>query len=200
MASDATSRNEPVRGIHAGPPGPLMKLIKDQRVAFLLVGGANTAFSTALFIGLALVFDKAPSFILLFVSWFVSLISVFFVYRKLVFRVSGSLWLDLARFALVNLTSLFVNVGLLSLFADIMGFPRIPTQLVITALSVIISYFGHRYFSFRRKATDNVSPASTLGTPREEKEHEAYCLSSNPGLQQRSIHLRDPGIGAESII
>lgn len=169
MASDATSGNEPIRGIHAGPPGPLMKVIKDQRVAFLLVGGANTAFSTALFIGLALVFDKAPSFILLFVSWFVSLISVFFVYRKLVFRVSGSLWLDLARFALVNLTSLFVNVGLLSLFADIMGFPRIPTQLVITALSVIISYFGHRYFSFRRKATDNVSPSSTLGTPREEK-------------------------------
>lgn len=169
MASGATSQNEPVRGMHAGPPGPLMKVIEDQRVAFLLVGGANTAFSTGLFIGLALVFNEAPSFILLFISWFVSLISVFFVYRKLVFRVSGHVWLDLARFALVNLTSLLVNVGLLTLFADIVGFPRIPTQLVITALSVIVSYFGHRYFSFRRKATDNVSQSSTHGAPREEK-------------------------------
>jgi hypothetical protein len=116
-----------------------------------------------------LAFEQAPSFLLLSVSWLVSLVAVFFVYRKLVFRVSGHVWLDLARFALVNLTSLLVNVGLLSLFADILKYPRIPTQLVITVLSVLISYFGHRYFSFRRKAPGAASPSSTIGKPREDK-------------------------------
>jgi putative flippase GtrA len=169
MVPQQTTEDEPVRGIHSGPPGPLMKVIKDQRVAFLVVGGANTAFSTGLFIALALAFEQAPSFLLLSVSWLVSLVAVFFVYRKLVFRVSGHVWLDLARFALVNLTSLLVNVGLLSLFADILKYPRIPTQLVITVLSVLISYFGHRYFSFRRKAPGAASPSSTIGKPREEK-------------------------------
>lgn len=168
MASHPPTVDEPVRGIQSGPPGPLMKIVKDQRVAFLLVGGANTAFSTGLFILLALAFPESPSFILLSVSWTVSLVAVFFVYRKLVFRVKGHVWLDLGRFALVNLTSLLVNIGLLSLFADLLHFPRIPTQLAITLLSVIISYFGHRYFSFRRKHS-LVQPqtAPTNGTNEE---------------------------------
>jgi putative flippase GtrA len=169
VASHPPTADEPVRGIHSGPPGPLMKIVKDQRVAFLLVGGANTAFSTGLFIVLALAFPQAPSFILLSASWTVSLIAVFFVYRKLVFRVKGHVWLDLGRFALVNLTSLLVNIGLLSLFADLLQFPRIPTQLAITLLSVIISYFGHRHFSFRRKhAPEHAQTAPVNGTKEEE--------------------------------
>jgi putative flippase GtrA len=146
-----------------------MKIVKDQRVAFLLVGGANTAFSTGLFIVLALAFPQVLSFILLTTSWTISLIAVFFVYRKLVFRVKGHVWLDLGRFALVNLTSLLINIGLLSLFADLLQFPRIPTQLAITFLSVIVSYFGHRHFSFRRKhAPIQPQPAPINGTKEEE--------------------------------
>ncbi|WP_204128488.1 hypothetical protein, partial [Pseudomonas ogarae] len=38
----------------SGAPGPLQRFFKDQRVLFLIVGGANTAFSTALFAGLVL--------------------------------------------------------------------------------------------------------------------------------------------------
>lgn len=168
MSSHPSTPDEPVRGIQAGPPGPLMKFVKDQRVAFLLVGGANTAFSTGMFVALALAFPLTPSFILLTASWTVSLISVFFVYRKLVFRVRGHVLLDLSRFALVNLTSLLINVSLLSVFADILGFPRIPTQLAITFLSVIISYFGHRYFSFRRKHSPARFPTTAVDKEQEE--------------------------------
>lgn len=152
MSTQTSQPKEPIRGITAGPPGPLRKFVKDERVAFLLVGGANTAFSTGLFIVLALAFPSTPSFILLTVSWTISLVSVFMVYRKLVFRVSGHFWLDLGRFALVNLTSLGLNVLLLGILADVLGWPRIPTQLGITVISVIVSYFGHKYFSFRRSA------------------------------------------------
>lgn len=149
------------RGISIGPAGPLLRIIKDQRIAFLLVGGANTAFSTGLFIVLAVLFPLFPSFVLLTTSWTVSLVAVFFVYRKLVFRVKGHIWLDLGRFALVNLSSLLVNVGLLSLMADLLGFPRIPSQIGITFLSVCVSYFGHRYFSFHRKVTSAKSVENT---------------------------------------
>lgn len=170
MATQQSDDDQPVRGIHSGPPGPLMRVVKDQRVAFLLVGGANTAFSTGLFIVLALMFPESPSFILLTASWTVSLIAVFFVYRKLVFRVKGHVWLDLGRFALVNLTSLLVNIGLLTLLADILKFPRIPTQIGITLVSVCISYFGHRHFSFRRKhPSSHPLSAPVRGTKEEEK-------------------------------
>jgi putative flippase GtrA len=169
VASHAKNADEPVRGIHSGPPGPLMNVVKDQRVAFLLVGGVNTAFSTGLFIALALAFPQAPSFILLSASWTISLIAVFFVYRKLVFRVKGHVWLDLGRFALVNLRSLLVIIGLLSLFADLLNFPRIPTQLAITLLSVVISYFGHRHFSFRRKHSPERPPNTPENATKEEE-------------------------------
>lgn len=169
MASPPPTQDEPVRGIHSGPPGPLMKVVKDQRVAFLLVGGANTAFSTGLFIVLALAFPQAPSFILLSASWTISLIAVFLVYRKLVFRVKGHVWLDLGRFALVNFTSLLVNIGLLSLFSDFLQFPRIPTQLAITLLSVTISYFGHRHFSFRRKHSPEQPRTAPINGTKEEE-------------------------------
>lgn len=157
--SDQGASAAPVKGIAAGAPGPLMQVVKDQRVLFLLVGGANTAFSTGLFIGLALTFPNTPSAILLTVSWTVSLLSVFFVYRKLVFRVSGHLFRDFYRFVLVNISSLLINIVLLSLIADVLGFPRIPSQIAITFISVAVSYFGHRYFSFRRTERPNGRPS-----------------------------------------
>jgi putative flippase GtrA len=140
----------PRRGVPTGDPGPLMRVVKDQRVLFLLVGGANTAFSTGMFIMLALYFPDTPSAVLLTVAWAVSLVTVFFVYRRLVFRVSGHLLRDFFRFVLVNLSSLLINITFLFLASDVLGYPRIPSQIAITVVSVVVSYFGHRYFSFRR--------------------------------------------------
>lgn len=143
-----------MHGIIPGPPGPLLKLIKDQRVAFVLVGGANTVLSTLLFIALDLLFGRnVPSPVVLSTAWIISLVAVFFVYRKLVFRVSGHVWLDLGRFALVNLTSLLINMALLYVASDLLGAPRIPAQVAITGCTVFINYFGHKYFSFRRKGS-----------------------------------------------
>ena len=135
-----------------GAAGPLQRLIKDQRVLFLLVGGANTAFSTALFAGLVLLFGpRVPSVVSLGIAWVVSLVLVFFVYRRLVFRVTGNGWKDFMRFTSVNLGSLLLNMGALALLADVLGLPPIPTQIAITVAVVVFNYFGHKYFSFRRK-------------------------------------------------
>ncbi len=147
-----------MHGIVPGPPGPLLNLIRDQRVAFVLVGGANTVLSTLLFIALDLLFGRnVPSPVVLSTAWIISLVAVFFVYRKLVFRVSGHVWLDLGRFALVNLTSLLVNMALLYVASDLLGAPRIPAQVAITGGTVFINYFGHKYFSFRRKDSGPVA-------------------------------------------
>jgi putative flippase GtrA len=142
---------EAVKGIHNGPPGPLLRIIKDQRVAFLLVGGINTAFSTALFVAIAWIYPDLPSPVVLSIAFVISLVAVFFVYRKLVFRVKGHFWLDLGRFTLVNLTMFFVNMVLLVAAHEVLGYPKIPAQITITCVTVVINYFGHKYFSFRRR-------------------------------------------------
>jgi putative flippase GtrA len=35
-----------------------------------------------------------------------------------------------------------------------LGLHRIPAQAIILAASTVLSYFGHRHFSFRRSAAD----------------------------------------------
>lgn len=151
MATPGTGRDNglPLEGA----PGPLQKLIRDQRVLFLLVGGVNTAFSTALFALLVILFGPGvPSVVSLCIAWVVSLLAVFVVHRRLVFRVQGHFWLDLVRFAGVNAMSLLLNAGALTLLADVMGLPAIPVQIAITVVVVVFNYFGHKHFSFRRKS------------------------------------------------
>lgn len=133
-------------------PGPLQRLIRDQRLLFLVVGGANTAFSTALFTGLVLLFGpRVPSAVSLTIAWLVSMLVAFNVYRYLVFRVRGHVLRDFLRFVSVNLASFLFNAGALTLLVEILGLSAIPVQIVITIAVVVFNYFGHKYFSFRRK-------------------------------------------------
>lgn len=134
------------------PPGPLQKLFKDQRVLFVVVGGANTGFSTALFAVLSWwLGPTVPSAVSLAIAWVVSLLLVFNVHRHLVFRVQGGHALrDFIRFFGVNVASFLFNAGALTLLVEGLGLPAIPTQIVITVFVVVFNYLGHKYFSFRR--------------------------------------------------
>lgn len=135
-----------------GPPGPLLRIFKDPRVLFVLVGGFNTVFSTALFAALVLALGPdVPASVSVLIAWTVSLVCVFFVYRRLVFRVNGHVWRDLMRFAGVNSVSLLANLGLITWLVDVSGMPAIPTQIGITCAIVAFNYLAHKHFSFRRR-------------------------------------------------
>lgn len=137
--------------LKSGRMGWLRRLLIDQRFLFLLVGGINTAFSTALFAVLVLVLGpRVPSSVSLGISWTVSLVLVFFAYRFIVFRVQGHLWLDLVRFAGTNLTALLINLVALTVFADMIGWPAIPVQIGIVCFVTVFNYFAHKHVSFRR--------------------------------------------------
>ncbi len=72
------------------------------------------------------------------------------LHRRFVFRVRGHVWLDLARFEVVNLAALGLNAVLLPLLVEVAGLPVILAQVVAGGLAVIGTYFGHLLFSFRR--------------------------------------------------
>lgn len=142
---------KPGKPLFSGAPGPLQRIIKDQRVLFVLVGGANTVFSTALFAGLSWSLGPdVPSAVSLLIAWVISLVLVFNVYRHLVFRVSGHVLRDFLRFVGVNVVSFLINAGALTLLVEVAGLPAIPTQIAITFVVVVVNYVGHKYFSFRR--------------------------------------------------
>lgn len=140
------------------PPGWLLTVVKDRRVAFLGVGVVNTAIGFVAFFGFDDLFTAVrPGWpgvwhntVVLGCAHVVTVVAAFVLYRYLVFRVRGHVWRDLARFESVYLTSIAVNWVLLNLLVEVAHWPAKLAQTVILVLQVVLSWFGHKHFSFRR--------------------------------------------------
>lgn len=137
----------------SAPDGPLLRLIKDRRVAFLIVGTINTGVGFLWFILFEITIGKLWGYMatLLF-AHVASVLCAFVLHRRFVFRVRGHVWLDLARFESVYLVALGVNAVLLPVLVEFAHIPPIPAQALIVFVTTMVSYFGHSRFSFRRKA------------------------------------------------
>lgn len=136
-----------------GEPGIFLRLVRDQRVAFLIVGVTNTVIGFMWFVAFQMLLQQWLGYMaVLLCAHVASVLCAFVLYRRFVFRVTGHLFRDLWRFELVNLTSLGINAALLPLFVELFDLPVLLAQLASTAITVLISFFGHRGFSFRRAA------------------------------------------------
>lgn len=130
----------------------MRRLVSDQRVAFLGVGTVNTGIGTVAFIGLQLTLGRVTHYlVVLLCAHVISVLCAFMLHRRLVFRVSGNLLVDLMRFETVYLSALGVNLLLLPLLVEVFGLPVIASQLLIVFVTSLISFFGHKHFSFRRR-------------------------------------------------
>ncbi|MBP2437083.1 GtrA family protein [Microbacterium amylolyticum] len=158
----AETDKEAVGGMK-GPDGPLLKLFKDRRIAFLVVGGINTAIGFAWFVVFSLLFrnllpDTAWTvFVVIACAQVTSTISAFFLYRRLVFRVTGQIWLDFFRFQLVYLGVFLLNYLVVPPLTLWLGMDEIIAQFLFTFVIAIASWFGHANFSFRRSNKEQKS-------------------------------------------
>ena len=138
----------------SGEPGLLLRLIRDQRIAFLLVGGVNTAISLVLFFFLSQFVPIWGGDGALLAAQSIAIPCAFALHRKFVFRVHGHLMRDLGRFALVNVIPVSVNIAVLPVLTKGLGVPVFAAQVAFTMVWVLCSYFLHRGFSFKRSAAD----------------------------------------------
>lgn len=144
-------QQNPVAG-GTGPDGPLLKLIKDRRVAFLIVGTINTVVGFGWFVLFQFTIGQVWGYMatLLF-AHVASVLCAFVLHRRFVFRVRGHVWVDLVRFEMVYLVALGVNAVLLPILVEFADLEPIIAQALIVFVTTMISYFGHSRFSFRRK-------------------------------------------------
>lgn len=152
----------------SAPPGPLIRLVHDQRVAFLVVGVINTLVGFAIFVACSESVGHfvdhqcgtvAAALATLGISYVLGVLFAFVMHRRFVFRVRGHVLRDLVRFESVYLTALGINAVALPVLVEL-GLPRIPAQAIIVASTSLLSYFGHRHFSFRRGAADTQDETS----------------------------------------
>jgi putative flippase GtrA len=74
----------------------------------------------------------------------------FVLHRRLVFRVTGNVLVDLVRFEMVYLGGLGINAILLPVLVEVAQLPVIMSQFLIVSVTALVSFFGHKHFSFRR--------------------------------------------------
>jgi len=158
-----------------GPPGLLLRLVKDQRVAFLAVGVTNTAVGFFWFIVFQATVGQRFGYLATLVCAHVaSVLCAFVLYRYIVFRVRGHVLRDLLRFETVYLTALGVNFVLLPVLVELVHLPVLLSQAIIVLLTSTMSWLGHKNFSFHRGGP---SPQPPPGSARPDP--------SEPSAQQR---------------
>src|SRR5450759_2626609 len=133
----------------SGPPGWFLRVVRDQRAAFLIVGGINTVVGFLCFAGF-LVLLGGRYLAALICAYVVAVLIAFVLYRFAVFRVRGHVLADLWRFTTVYLSALGVNFVLLPLLVEIAHLPVLVAQALIVLVTSLMSWVGHKHYSFRR--------------------------------------------------
>lgn len=126
------------------------KLVRDQRLLFLAVGGANTVIGFSFYVFYLRVVGL-PYVVALALAWICATLVAFGLHRTFVFRVSGHVFRDLWRFVSVNIGAFLINIALLPVVVEFITSNPLVAQFEITAVTVVLSFFAHRDFSFRRK-------------------------------------------------
>ncbi len=134
----------------SAPRGWLLRVVRDQRVAFLIVGAVNTVFGFLCFAGFLFILGHQLYLVALVCAHVVSVLFAFVLYRFLVFRVRGHVLSDLWRFETVYLSALAVNFALLPLLVEFADLPVLLAQAMIVFITSVMSWVGHKRYSFRR--------------------------------------------------
>jgi putative flippase GtrA len=134
----------------SGSPGWFPRVVRDQRVAFLIVGGINTVVGFLCFAGFLVLLGKQRYLVALVCAHVVAVLIAFVLYRFAVFRVRGHLLADLWRFETVYLSALAVNFVVLPVLVELAHLPVLLAQALIVLVTSVMSWVGHKHFSFRR--------------------------------------------------
>jgi putative flippase GtrA len=129
-------------------------MLLDERVRFVIVGGINTVVGYGLF---ALFELATPVGYLasLYLSYALAVTLAFVLHRRFTFGVHGTgrVLVDFVRFVGVYVVSLGINTLVLPLLVEVAGLDSLVAQAVCVLITTLVSYFGHKWFSFRRGAS-----------------------------------------------
>lgn len=144
------------------------KLAADQRVRFLAVGGVNTLVGYGVYAVFAWLLSGVflGYMVALIISYAVAITLAFVLYRRFVFVVKGNVFIDFLRFASVYAVSIAANLVALPFLVEVARLSPLAAQAIVLGVTTIVSFVGHKYFSFRRsgRADDRSEPDSRPDT------------------------------------
>ena len=129
----------------------IRRLARDERVRFLVIGGINTVVAYLLFVLFELTLG-GYYFLSLFLAYLLATLLAFVLHRRFTFGALGrdKVIVDFLRFESVYVVMFLLNAALLPLLIEVAGWSSLVAQAVIVVITTVVSYLGHKFFSFRR--------------------------------------------------
>jgi putative flippase GtrA len=127
-----------------------------EKLRFLVVGVWNTAFS----IGVLWLLDHFIHYDMhsllqkegvLVLSWVISVSQNFFTFKLLVFRTKGNWLREYLRMYVTYAATFAVQSVLVLALSTWLGWSVFWANLPTVLIVMVMSYFGHKYFTFRNK-------------------------------------------------
>lgn len=146
----------------------------EEKLRFFVVGVWNTAFSVAMLWVLEHVIPYDANSILqkqaiLTTVWVIAVTQNFFSFKLLVFRTKGNWLREYVKMYVTYSVTFLIQSVLVQLisgyFHQTLFVANIPVIFIVT----IISYLGHKHFTFRRPASD-MAEAAEVFEPEPEQE------------------------------
>ena len=135
----------------------LQKGYNSKPLRFLVIGGWNTAFA---YISLAILYyllsDKIHYMIIIGFSGIINITNAYICHKFFVFKTRGNYLKEYLRYYVIYSVPIGIGLVFFPFCIEILKMNFYVTQALLTFLTVIISYFGHKHVSFRVRP-DNTS-------------------------------------------
>ncbi|WP_442951591.1 GtrA family protein [Paenibacillus sp. GYB004] len=126
-----------------------------QSMKFVLVGVTNTIISYLVFIGCNLLVDNY--LVSLLISYIIGVVNSYFLNKNWTFRTPKTRNLStIIKFITVYLCTFLVNLIILILLVDFLYFSASLSQAISLIITTMISFIGHKYWSFKNKEVSDV--------------------------------------------
>ncbi|MFH1362091.1 MAG: GtrA family protein [bacterium] len=121
-----------------------------EKINYLLVGGWNTVFGFCVFAALYYLFGQKIHYLfLLVISNVISITNAYVGYKIFVFKTRGNYLKEYLRFYVVYGFTFGINFVFLPLIVEFFQVNPVMAQAFFIGINVVISYTGHKRFSFK---------------------------------------------------
>ena len=139
----------------------LGRLSKEQLevLAYLAVGGWNTLLGMLLYsFGYWLLGRQVHYLLLAIPVNIIAITNAFLCYKLLVFKTKGNWLREYLRCYMVYGGGTLISMALLWMLKELLEMNPVVANAIATLIVVICSYFGHKYFSFRKHPKEGNTP------------------------------------------
>jgi putative flippase GtrA len=122
----------------------------EEKLRFLVVGGWNTVFSYGMLWVLdALLHARLHYTLILTINWVIGVTHNLFTFKLFVFRTRGNWLTEYLRSYVVYAGTFVLNLAIVAVIMELWRPRLVIAQLPAIAVVTIISYVGHKYFTYK---------------------------------------------------